>query len=192
MLILFQIILYFASKYIESKPHLITTFIDKKIPFVSMFIYFYFIWYIMLVLVPLTISKYDMVCFKKYCIMYFLSLIISVTIFIIYPTTIIRPEISVNDFNSFLVNFVYTNDTPAINCFPSIHCLMCFLFIISSICCNKMPNIYKILIITVSILIVISTLLIHQHVIYDVLGSVIIINTVYILLEKFKLYKILK
>jgi len=87
-----------------------------------------------------------------------------------------RPPIPTStDFLTTLVlKITYYFDEPALNCFPSIHCLFCFQVIFSYITTKTINNKYKIFIITFAILIIISTVLVKQHYIFDVFASLLI------------------
>ena len=76
-------------------------------------------------------------------------------------------------------------------CLPSIHCLSCF-YIILALLKSKTNKYFKITNVIVCILIVFSTLFIKQHVILDVLASLIITIISYILVFRFKLNPIKK
>jgi len=64
--------------------------------------------------------------------------------------------------------------------FASMHCLICFLHIIITPNIRKLKTSIKIFIIIQSILIILSTLFIKQHVILDVIGAFLLCLTMYI------------
>ena len=179
----FQVILYFITKFFLREPYVLNNRLDDLIPFVPLFIYLYVLWYILLFVVPMIYMKYDENALKKYIYINFLSVLICGIVFIIFPTTIIRPEFEVTNVTIWLLEMIYLMDTPAVNCFPSIHCLICFIFILCNIKSN-IPNIYKHIINVLSILIVLSTFFIKQHVFVDALFSLIISITIYIWVTK--------
>lgn len=74
------------------------------------------------------------------------------------------------------------------NCFPSMHCIISFLFIFSVIGCRNLSNKYKWVISILSCLIVISTLLVKQHVVVDVISGFIISSFVYFIVCKTKIW----
>jgi len=182
-LTLFQVMVYFITKLLLRTPIVLNNSLDDLFPFCASFIYVYVFWYLLLILVPILYYIYDKDVLKKYTYTNFISVLICGIIFVIIPTTILRPEIDNNNFTLWLLNFIYDMDTPAVNCFPSIHCLICFIFILCNIK-SKLPNIYKYLINVFSVLIVFSTFFIKQHVIYDALASLIISILVYIFVIK--------
>ena len=140
-------------------------------------------WYVLLFLVPILYYIYDKKALKNYMYVNFISVFICGIVFVLFPTTIIRPEVNNSGLTLWLINFIYAMDTPAVNCFPSIHCLICFIFILCNIN-SKLPKYIKNTINIFSILIVFSTFFIKQHVIYDALASLVISIIVYIFLIK--------
>ncbi|WP_307411882.1 phosphatase PAP2 family protein [Paenibacillus sp. W2I17] len=69
-----------------------------------------------------------------------------------------------------MVRFVYTTDQPY-NCFPSIHVLTSYLMLRGGHVFNR--TIHLIIAIN-SILIIISTVLVKQHVVADILGGILV------------------
>ena len=168
-------ILYFLVKLLQKTPYLIGNTIDKKIPFIEYFVYFYVIWYLMLIIVPYIFYKNDKKDLIKYISLYSLCSITANIIFIIYPTIIERASIMPNTITKQIVNLIYYFDTPALNCFPSMHCIVSFIFILIAIESKTMTKNKKIIITSLSTLVILSTLFIKQHVLYDVIGALIIV-----------------
>lgn len=178
---LFHTLIYFLSKLIERPPYDITTNIDNKIPFIAWFIIFYCIWYLFLLVAPLIIYKYDRKILKRYAITYIVCSIVCCIIYIMWPTTFNRPELSNNGIFNYVVKWIYSNDIPAVNCFPSFHALLCFLWIIT-ISLNK--NINKIVRLFISFFcigIILSTMFVKQHSYIDLIGAFIIVVINYLI-----------
>lgn len=190
-LIIFQVFSYYVAKLTPFDAHILTSNIDLKIPFLSGFIYFYIMWYILLFTLPLFMYIKDEEGLCKYFVSSFICLIISTLIFIFYPTIVIRPEIITNNFTNNIVSLIYLIDNPAMNCLPSGHCIICFLYIFTFFK-NKNINIsIRISVEIISILIILSTLFTKQHVIIDVLTALVISLSTYIIVNKTKIYKVL-
>ena len=179
-LIIFQSLIYLISKQIQGTPNIIGGVIDNKIPFIVYFIMPYVIWYLMLFIV---LYKKDKNIFTKYILSYIIITIISNIIFIIYPTTVLRENLNGTNIFYIITKFIYQIDTPALNCFPSLHCGISMLWILF-ITNIKKSNKTKILIITISILIMSSTLLIKQHVLIDLVSGNIIAILIYLFINK--------
>ena len=189
ILIIFEAVIFFISKLFIGEPHLIGTKLDALTPFLPGFIYIYIAWYISLVVIPYYIYLKDKRSFNKYVMTYLISTIICGIIFITYPNTIKRAELTGTGITNFLVQIIYYLDYP-VNCLPSIHCLYSFLYILAIFDTKKVTPLYmKILITIFSIAVVFSTLFVKQHVIYDAIASLIISCVVWIMVDRFKIYK---
>lgn len=191
-LVIYQSLLYLISKLTPIKATILTSTIDSRIPFISYFIYFYILWYVMLFIVPYLLYKSDKEIFKKYFVSTFISITIAGLIYILFPTSIVRASINGSGISNFIVKFIYLIDTPVMNCFPSMHCIISFLFIFSVIGCRNLSNKYKWVISILSCLIVISTLLVKQHVVVDVISGFVISSFVYFIVCKTKIWTFLK
>lgn len=191
-LVIYQSLLYLISKLTPIKTTILTSTIDSRIPFIPYFIYFYILWYVMLFIVPYLLYKSDKEIFKKYFVSTFISITIAGLIYILFPTSIVRASINGSGITNFIVKFIYLIDTPIMNCFPSMHCIISFLFIFSVIGCRNLSNKYKWVISILSCLIVISTLLVKQHVVVDVISGFIISSFVYFIVCKTKIWTFLK
>ena len=181
-LIAFQGLIYLLTKLLEGEPHLIGNSIDLKIPFNVYAIIPYCLWYILLFLIPYILYKKDKTVFSKYCLSYIFMSLIANIIFVIYPTTVIRPEIEGKSFIELITRFVFWIDTPILNCFPSLHCAISMLWILF-IYKLKETNIYfKIFVFIASITIMASTLILKQHVFIDLVSGDIIATTIYVVI----------
>ena len=127
---LFQSIIYFITRLLESSPYNVNSFIDEKIPFLSIFVVFYVVWYLFLIISPLIIYKYNKELLREYALTYIICATISSIIFIFFPTTVERASLNNQEllFEK-IVQLIYENDTPALNCFPSFHALASMLWI---------------------------------------------------------------
>ena len=93
--------------------------------------------------------------------------------FLALPTTNVRPEMAGDGFGVWLLEMIYRMDQP-LNLFPSIHCLeswLCFAGLRSR---RDVPLLVKGAVLVLAVLICISTVLIRQHVIVDVVVGVLL------------------
>lgn len=185
-LIAFQSFCYFVSKFFEGNPNLIGGVIDSKIPFNIWFIIPYCVWYLLIFLIPYYLYKKDKNIFTKYIISYLFCTVIANIIFIIYPTYVDRPIVTGNSILELMARIVFWVDTPAQNCFPSLHCAVSMLFILYMFECKKCPLYLKILTLIISILIMIATLYTKQHVFIDLLSGDILAIVSYIIVNNLK------
>lgn len=179
-LVLFQAILFFCSKLIQGTPNIIGNFIDDKIPFIKYFIIPYYIWFVLIFAIPYYFYKKDKQLLSKYLLSYIGAAIVSTIIFTIYPSMVIRPDyLPNNSLINIMVNVVYFVDTPAINCFPSMHCAISMLFILTILQCKQTKTYNKIIIIVISLFIMASTLYTKQHVFIDLVSGDLIMLFIY-------------
>ena len=92
--------------------------------------------------------------------------------FILYPSMVIRPDIEVKTITDWLIDFTYRSDTPAVNCLPSIHCVYCFVTSYYIIQSKQLKN-KRIPIVIYSLLIVLSTVFVKQHIVEDIVLALI-------------------
>lgn len=188
-LILFQLFVFYATKPFLGEPGVLRTSLDDKIPFIPHFIWFYVSWYPMLLLVPYYIAKKNKTAFFKYGTVYVISLFIAAIFYLSMPKIVTRAVITGTDISSRLVQTIYNLDNPGLNCLPSIHCTVCFLFIFGILATKETTTaLTKFILILHSTLIVTSTIFVKQHVLYDMLLALIIVGFTWIVSNRFKLY----
>lgn len=186
--IIYQCLTYFIVKFFESNPYVLDNVIDAKIPFISYFIYFYIFWYIMMVFIPYFYIKKDKNMFYKYTLVTLIGVTISNIIFLIFPTTFtMRGDVSGSGITNFIVKTIYYFDDPILNCLPSIHCLLCFEFIFSSLFNRNIKKTESFIITFLSILVILSTLFVKEHAIYDVISSFVLVSIIWSIVSCFKL-----
>lgn len=191
-MILIQTIFYQIGKvFSANEAFLIHSSLDDKIPYLSFFIIFYIIWYFLLVLFPLFIVRHSEDKFYQYNLCILINAVVSLMVFLLFPTQIPRYVITGNGIFDSIVKAIYYFDTPTV-CLPSLHASVCFIVIYFCIFTKEMPNKYRVLFSMLSVLIILSTLFVKQHVVYDVALSFIITLIVYFIVSKFNLKEIFK
>lgn len=169
------------------KVHSLVTDIDRSLPFVKVFIIPYVTWYVFVYVVFAYVYFKNKQVYRKALLTYVICMIISFTVYFLFQTTVPRPEIFGYDILTDMVRFVYTSDKP-FNCFPSIHCMSCYIIIKTIITINANSTKDKrvnLLICIMSALIMVSTLLVKQHVLLDLIGAVLLGNIVFKIVFKF-------
>lgn len=155
-----------------------TTSIDRLVPFL-----------------PETISIY-LGCYLFWCINYFLCAAqeksernrffcadvlaksICFLLFLLIPTTNIRPEITGQTIWDTMMKLLYNIDA-ADNLFPSIHCLVSWLCWVGIRKRKDIPVIYRYFSLAMAIAVCISTMTTKQHVIADVIGGILLAELCY-------------
>lgn len=168
----------------------LVTDMDKAIPFMSIFVIPYILWYAFIILTFLYLCIKDREMYYKTLISYDIGMVVCFIIYFMFQTTVPRPEVAGSDIFSRIVMLIYKYDQP-FNCFPSIHVLSCYLMI-KAINESKAGNlINKILVFCVASAIILSTLFIKQHVILDAFSAMFISGIVFNFVKKIDLERIL-
>ena len=119
----------------------------------------------------------------------FLSRVVCLIFFLIFPTTNVRPVLDTSGFWNQILNYVYSVDA-ADNLFPSIHCLVSWFCYIGIRGKNNIPVWYRGLSCIMALLVCVSTLLTKQHVIIDVIGGVLLAEFCLLFTKKTTVWKI--
>ncbi|GGH50322.1 hypothetical protein GCM10008014_15350 [Paenibacillus silvae] len=145
--------------------------LDVLIPFIPGFIVPYLIWYPFITGVLIALAFRNRMVYFQTLIALCSGLIISYIFFALFQTSIQRPDMqNETGFIPRLVQFVYSTDQPY-NCFPSIHVLTSYLMLRGGHVFN--PTI-RLFIAIISILIIVSTVFVKQHVVADILGGILV------------------
>lgn len=156
----------------------LVTDIDRAVPFVKAFAIPYLIWF------PFIVGTLIYLCFRYRKVYYrtIISLILGLlTCYVVYyffQTTVPRPELTGDDTLTSLIRYIYNSDNP-FNCFPSIHVLTSYLLIKAIRSCKNSISAETIIIISISILIIMSTQFIKQHVILDLIFAILIDEVIF-------------
>lgn len=156
----------------------VNTWIDDRIPYLSGFVLSYVAWMPILYLAFIYLGLTNRSLYWRTLIIYNAAVTVSNIIFIMYPTSMPRPEISGNDLFTGLVQFIYNNDNP-VNCFPSIHCLTSYLLFITMNRHKLFSMGSRILLSALLWSIIASTVFIKQHGIVDVIGGIVLAEITY-------------
>ncbi len=148
--------------------------LDDKIPFLPWTISIYYWIYILIFLPILTIRDFEL--FNAVAKAYAFGIIISLSIFLIFPVTINRPKVvNPENFFDWWVWLNYTIDRPT-TLFPSMHVSNAILSALAIFRWSKKIG-YPALIF--SIMICLSTLTVKQHFIVDVIAGFILAISAY-------------
>lgn len=165
--------------------HDLTSIYDKRIPVIPIFILFYFGSYFFWIANYILISKINKNNCYRLVISDLLGKFICGIIYILFPTTNIRPDITSSGIFVNMLNFLYNTDA-ANNLFPSIHCLVSWYCFVGLRKCKSIPKWYRCFSLFMAIMICISTLTTKQHVIADVLGGIILAELTWQLSSSFQ------
>lgn len=177
--------------YLENKVvkgfNIVHMDIDDKIPFIEYFIIPYFLWF---AYVSITLGYFffkDVKSYYKMCIFLFSGMTIFLIVSTIYPNGHhLRPVTFARD-NIFvdMVRFLYNTDTPT-NLFPSIHVYNSIGTHIAIIKSERFKDNKAVRIISFVLMvsIIISTLFLKQHSMFDVLTAFIMSYVFYVIVYR--------
>ena len=155
------------------KTHNLSGPADEVIPFMPQFIIIYFGCYLFWVVNYFMASMREEKVKYRFFTADFYARLVCMLCFIFYPTTNTRPVLTGTDIWTQAVRFLYTVDKP-INLFPSIHCMASWFSYIAVRKNRKIPNWYKAFSVLMTVLVVISTLALRQHVWQDAVAGILL------------------
>ncbi|PLS09463.1 phosphatase PAP2 family protein [Neobacillus cucumis] len=156
----------------------ISTEFDQSIPFLPLFIIPYILWYGYIFCYLIYFCFKDTVVYLKTLLLIAVAEIICFVVYFFFQTTVPRPTLTGDSLLIDLVKWIYTNDRPY-NCFPSIHVLTTFAVMLASLHIKNKHILNNFFIHTCGTLIIISTLFVKQHVIFDMIGSMFLVTFLY-------------
>jgi membrane-associated phospholipid phosphatase len=171
-------IVYFALNNSNRGVHNLETIFDTRIPFLKIFVLPYVSWYFFVFLTLIYFCLKDRKIYYKSLFSIDIGIVLCYIIFFFFQTTVPRPILKDSDILTKIIKLIYSVDN-SYNCFPSIHVLDCFILMIA-ITKSNIKNIINVSIIyTISVLIMLSTMFIKQHVLLDVLSGLFVAGFAY-------------
>jgi membrane-associated phospholipid phosphatase len=160
----------------------LTSSIDKQIPLLPGFVWFYVLCYIF-PLVPLMVVR-NWHRFNLALISFAMCTFVAFIGHLLIPIAFPRPQLGVSISDNF-VQYIYRNDfRPGAQNFPSLHVVFAWLIYLS--CKNQgLRKIYEWLILLFSVLIILSTILIKQHLFIDVVGGTLLAFSIWFILQRY-------
>lgn len=168
-------ILYLLQNHGGDHVQSLVTEVDRDTPFIPAFSVPYLLWYPFLLLVFVLIVRKDKWEYYRTLLAFCTGLLLSNVIYLMFQTTVPRPEVASTGFFDNLVMLVYKGDEPY-NCFPSIHVMTSTLMILGS---RALGWRMRVPIFLFASSIIASTLFIKQHVIADVFAGILLAKFVF-------------
>lgn len=169
-----------ANLLVGDLPHTnISSPLDELTPFCPFFITFYTLAYVQWVLGYIVLSHHS----REHCFKVVTADIIAKAVcflfFILFPTTLVRPEVTGNGLFEILIKAVYSAD-PATNLLPSIHCLESWVVFRCALK-MKLPAAYKVIMGIFSVGVFASVVLVKQHVLIDIPAGILVFELGYLI-----------
>jgi hypothetical protein len=152
--------------------------IDYKVPFIKEFIIAYIAWYPFIILTMVYLCLKDKKVYYRTLASLVLGFIASFAIFYVFQTHVPRPAVEGNDIFSVLVRTIYGNDQPY-NCFPSLHVLESHLMVMGVNALENKSKKLQYFTIFTSVMIILSTQFIKQHVVIDIIGGIYLAEVIF-------------
>lgn len=174
IVLIFNFFVYYSPKFLipEYRLHYLSTSLDDALPVVPAFIFIYVLAFLQWGLGYIIIARDS----RERCYRILTGELIAKTIawviFMAYPTAIRHEAPAVTGPTTWLLAFIFAADIPAINLFPSLHCLESWLCFRGAIGLKRMPRRYTWLQLIFTLLVFASTILVKQHVWPDILGGI--------------------
>ncbi len=176
-LLLIQIAVYVAARAIVMLFHLpyssLALPIDDRIPFLPWTVLIYYGCYIVWALNYTAALSTEPEGSHRFMIAEISGKLICFVIYLVFPTTLVRPEVAGSGFISAVVRFLYKTDAPD-NLFPSIHCFVSWMCVVGLRGKPSVTKGYRIFSAFLAALVFVATLTTKQHVIVDVFAGVIL------------------
>lgn len=184
-LVIVELLAYSGTRMITANwhHHSPSLLLDQKIPLMPGFIIIYvgcYLYWIINYILCAHLGEDHFYAFAKAAT---LGYIIGAIIFMIYPTTIERPDVSeLKGLTGFLIKFIYAADIPT-NLFPSFHCLVSWYCWIAVRNCEGVPVWYQVFSLIFGILVCISTVAVKQHFVVDIVGGIAIAEITWLIVN---------
>ncbi len=149
------------------------TAIDGLIPFYPFFILFYIAAYAQWGIHMVVMAREEDAAFRRFFLADLFSKGICMICFILIPSTMERPPVRPDGLFSSIVYLIYSVDRP-INLFPSIHCMLTWLDMRTALQTRRAPSFYAVFSVPFSLLVIISTVLVKQHVFIDTVVGILV------------------
>lgn len=175
MMLTVNFLVYWGTKlFTDNMTHYdLSCPLDYRIPFIAVFIVPYLLAFLQWIIGYIVIARQGKEYCKKVMTGEIISKIFVGILFIVFPTVMLREEITGNGIFDKAVAAIYRMDAPT-NLFPSIHCLESYICMKSAIESRNSATGYKVSMIVMSLLVFMSTVFIKQHVIMDLFGAILV------------------
>ena len=153
--------------------HDLTGPLDHRIPFVPQWVIVYFLSFPSWLISAVWILSESRDHGYRFAAAYVLALLLSCAVFLAYPGTLERPEITGTDFFSLWMRFLYWIDSPSNLC-PSLHVMISYYCWRGTWGCRRIPAWYKWFNFVFWLLVCCCILFVKQHALVDIPAAIVI------------------
>lgn len=180
IILIFQVVLYFGCEFFQKNPKNMDLPIDKKIPALPYFALIYVLWFPLIAIFPISLFKEAKNLYELYVICWITDIVISVIIYLAYPTTCTRPKDLENIRCGWMLKILYKFSYKGLNCSPSMHCSISTLVLIFTLTASTMPINLRIIYSTTALGIILSTLFTKQHALVDLVTGALLALVIFL------------
>ncbi len=187
----FNCLVYYGARLFNSgRVHYsLKTGIDEMIPFLPFFVVFYILAFAQWAAGYLLMARESRETCYLFCSADLIAKLLTFICFLIVPTCMERPVLNGNGIWDRLVGMIYSTDA-ADNLFPSIHCLESWMCFQSSFYLRKVPRVYILFSLLMTLLVCASTVCLKQHLFVDIPAGILAAQIGIWAARHFKIYKI--
>ncbi len=152
----------------------------KVVPWtISIYVGSYIIWFVSYFVIAMQDDRKQS---ERFFSAILLTRLFLTVIFLALPTTAnLRTEVTGTSFWDWATRFIYSADSPAVNYFPSMHCMASWFCFIGVRGKKEFPLWWRILSFVLAIAVFISTITTRQHVLIDIPGGIVFAELCYAL-----------
>lgn len=162
--------------------------IDRVVPiipgFVAIYLGCYLFWIVNYILI---VRQGEEECYR-FITADMLSRVVCAVIFLVLPTTNVRPELAGDGLWVVLLRMIYEIDRPT-RLFPSFHCMVSWFCYIGIRGRKNVPKAYQIFSCLFALLICVSTQVTKQHYIVDAIGGILVAEGTYFAAYHTEIYR---
>lgn len=168
-----------------------TTAIDNMIPFHPSWALIYVASFPFWIVGYIVIARQGREHWYRYVTAVLMAKVTCGICFLLIPTTNVRPAVTETGFYGWLINLIYSMDTPT-ELFPSIHCLESWFCYIGVRGQEKVPKAYRYFACLFAVLICASTQFTKQHYLVDIPAALLLAEASYYIARKTNLFRVIQ
>ena len=173
-------LVYWGSGFLTANRYHydLTTAFDRAVPVMPVFVWFYILAFPFWAVGYVLAARRGKDMFYRFVATDLTIHLICFILFLVFPTTNVRPEIAGDTLSEKLLLLVYSLDGGSMpsNLFPSIHCYVSWLCWRGIKGAKEIPKWYQNFSLVFAVLIIVSTQVLKQHYIVDAIAAVLLVE----------------
>lgn len=188
LIVAIHILAFYGTRLINTEwvHYTPETAIDRVIPLCTAFFIIYFIAYAQWVITGFLLLRENRENCCRVASIELITTIIALICFLVFPTSMQRPEITGDCLGDIIGRFIYASDSPD-NLFPSLHCTASWICFRGSLRSKAYGKWFAPANGILAILVFASVVFVKQHLFVDIISAVVIVELVIFCTDKFRL-----